>query len=97
MASRVFKDAIARQLSRITGIKEAVIGSAIEIPKSRTHGEFAIPLPKLSAMTGKSQGSPVQWAGQLATKVNANDMSKTTLYSTQTRFYLITSLRETHL
>jgi arginyl-tRNA synthetase len=69
MARRVFKDAIARQLSHISGIKHNVLETAIEIPKNRTHGEFAIPLPKLMANSNQSAGTPVEWAKQLASKV----------------------------
>lgn len=69
MARRVFKDAIARQLAHISGIKHGVLETAIEIPKNRTHGEFAIPLPKLMASSSQSAGTPVEWAKQLASKV----------------------------
>jgi arginyl-tRNA synthetase len=71
MASRVFKNAIARQLSRISGIKEEILESAIEIPKNKKHGEFAIPIPKLISISGKAPGTQAEWANQLASKVRS--------------------------
>jgi Arginyl tRNA synthetase N terminal domain len=75
MARRVFKEAIARQLSHISGVKHNVLETAIEIPKNRTHGEFAIPLPKVIANSSQSVGTPVEWAKQLASKVRTGTMT----------------------
>ncbi|GAB5591808.1 arginyl-tRNA synthetase [Umbelopsis nana] len=74
MATRVFRDAIARQLSRISGIKEEILESAIEIPKNRKHGEFALPLPKVIASAPAATGTQVEWARQLASKFEGDSL-----------------------
>lgn len=47
MASTRFKGLIATQLAKLTGGNAAVIARAIERPKIKGHGTFAIPILRL--------------------------------------------------
>ncbi|KAG0220113.1 Arginyl-tRNA synthetase [Mortierella sp. NVP41] len=47
MASTRFKNVIAGQLAKLSGGDPAVIARAIDRPKLKGHGTFAIPLPRL--------------------------------------------------
>ncbi|KAG0086106.1 Arginyl-tRNA synthetase [Podila epicladia] len=51
MASVRFKNAIATQLAKLTGNDASVILKAIDRPKLKGHGTFAVPLPRLFPST----------------------------------------------
>ncbi|KAF9155761.1 Arginyl-tRNA synthetase [Linnemannia schmuckeri] len=56
MASTRFKNVIASQLAKLTGSDVSVIARAIDRPKLKGHGTFAIPLPRLLPATVASGG-----------------------------------------
>ncbi|KAJ2007792.1 arginyl-tRNA synthetase [Coemansia thaxteri] len=56
-----FKAAIASQLSELTGASPEIITAAIEIPKSNTHGDLAVTIPRL-----RIKGAPTQQAKEWA-------------------------------
>ncbi|KAF8931826.1 Arginyl-tRNA synthetase [Haplosporangium gracile] len=56
MASTRFKNVIASQLAKLTGSDASVIARAIDRPKLKGHGTFAIPLPRLFPVSVASGG-----------------------------------------
>ncbi|KAF9939375.1 Arginyl-tRNA synthetase [Mortierella alpina] len=55
MASTRFKNAIASRLAKIVGGDVSTITRAIDRPKVKGHGTFAVPLPRLLPSTAKSR------------------------------------------
>ncbi|CAO3571099.1 unnamed protein product [Mortierella alpina] len=55
MASTRFKNAIASKLAKIVGGDVATIARAIDRPKVKGHGTFAVPLPRLLPPNAKSR------------------------------------------
>lgn len=69
MASTRFKNAIASKLAKIVGGDVSTIARAIDRPKVKGHGTFAVPLPRLLPPTaksrkGKGESSPPAMGGE---------------------------------
>ncbi|RUS32373.1 arginyl-tRNA synthetase, partial [Jimgerdemannia flammicorona] len=81
MATRNFKTAIARNISRLTGHTEPFLLGCIERPKLRSHGEFSIPIPKLiktPLATGERiVKKPVDLSKELAEKFPQDPLIRT--------------------
>lgn len=59
-----FKVDLATQLSSVSGVAEETLLDAIEVPGNTTHGDLAVPLPKL-----RLKGNPAALAKEYAEKV----------------------------
>ncbi len=55
MASTRFKNAIASKLAKLVGGDVSTIARAIDRPKVKGHGTFAVPLPRILPPTAKSR------------------------------------------
>ena len=64
MSATQFRQAIARQLSRLTSCPESQLVGLLGTPKPTLQEQFVLPIPRL-----QSQHNPVQWCSELAQKV----------------------------
>jgi arginyl-tRNA synthetase len=60
-----FRNAIASQMALLTGVDPKLIWDMIEEPKTKEHGDFAVPIPRL-----RLKGNPVQLCKEFAEKVH---------------------------
>ncbi|KAG0367194.1 arginyl-tRNA synthetase [Gamsiella multidivaricata] len=64
MASARFKNVIASQLAKVTGGDASAIAKAIDRPKVKGHGTFAVPLPRLFLLTNVPKKKILDGAGK---------------------------------
>lgn len=67
MATRLFKSAIAKPLSKLTQCNESQIIRALQAPKAQLQHQFGLPVPKLLP---QGQKNAVAYSQELAGKVH---------------------------
>ncbi|KAF9977208.1 Arginyl-tRNA synthetase [Actinomortierella ambigua] len=84
MASSRFKKAIAVQLARMTALDSNFILRAIDRPRVKGHGTFAIPLPRLLSPSSSSSTATTLSSAEL--KASLAEQRATLLAKVQTQF-----------
>ncbi|KAI8141727.1 arginyl-tRNA synthetase [Fennellomyces sp. T-0311] len=69
MSATQFRQAIARQLSRLTSCPESQLAGLLGTPKPTLQHQFGLPIPRL-----QSQRDSVEWCNELARKFEPNDL-----------------------
>ncbi|KAF9928105.1 Arginyl-tRNA synthetase [Linnemannia zychae] len=76
MASTRFKNVIASQLAKLTGGEATVITKAIDRPKVKGHGAFAVSLPRILSVTSSSAVGKKQKVDSTTDNARAEDRAE---------------------